>query len=184
LAPFFTTDALGQKAGLEFAQRVLMRLGMMMNEASNPEVKALFDESPQWLDLAIRLLSKDALRGQAMAILRPTKTPKALDPLLDLVRSPLPNDHVLPLIDLLAQYRDARLPAAFIRLFNMLQSGYQQLRATEVFAQYDDANLGSMLRYWLEERKSKRKMSRTEIEPIEQCIRHLLRDRSVSPKSN
>lgn len=184
LAPFFTTDALGQKAGLEFAQRVLMRLSMMLHEASAPEVKALLEESPQWLELAIRMLSKDVLRGTAMAILRATKTPLALDPALDLVRSPLPNDHVLPLIDLLAQYRDTRLPAAFIRLFNMLQSGYQQLRATEVFSQYDDPTLGSMLRYWLEERKSKRKMSRVEIEPIEQCIRHLLRDRSGPPTSN
>jgi HEAT repeats len=181
LAPFFKPEALNQKAGLEFAQRVLMRLCMVVNEASNPEIKALFEDSTQWLDLAIQLLPMEALRGPAMGLLRQTRPPQALEPALDLVRSPLPNNHVLPLIDFLAQYRDTRLPSAFIRLFNMLQSGYHQGEALDIFKKYDDPNLGSMLRYWLEERKSKRNMSRTETTPIEDCIRYLQRDRNAPP---
>jgi len=184
LAPFFTPDALGQKTGLEFAQRVLMSLCNVINAAGSPEIKALFEDTPEWLDLAIRLLPREALRGQAMALLRQAKPPQALEPALDLIDSALPNNHVLPLIEFLAQYRDTRLPAAFIRLFNMLQSGYQQTTALDVFKQYDDPNLGSMLRYWLEHRKTNRKMSRTEAEPIENCIRFLQRDRTAPPQTN
>lgn len=184
LEPFFKAEALATKTGLEFAQRVLMSICNVMNAAGSPEIKAVFEETPQWLNLAIQLLPMEALRGQALALLRQPKPPQALEPALDLVRSPLPNNQVLPLLDFLSQYRDARLPAALIRLFNMLQSGYQQSIALDTFKNYDDPNLGGMLRYWLEERKSKRKMSRTEIEPIEQCIRHLQRDRNAPPKSN
>ena len=184
LAPFFKLDALGGKPGLEFAQRVLLRLCAILDEVGNDSLVTLFRTNPQWTNLAIQLLPVEALRPQALSFLRRTKADAALEPAMDLVRSPIPSPQVPLLIDFLGQYRDSRIPSALIRLFNMLQGAYQQTAALEVFKQYDDPNLGSMLRYWFEERKSKRNISKAEREPIEYCIQFLLRDRSAVPSNS
>lgn len=181
LAPFFKSEALVNKAGLEFAQRVLLRLNAIFDESGNEQLVALFEQDSQWTDLAIQLIPAEALRPYALSLLKRIKPAKALDPALNLVRDPLPNAHVPVLIEFLAEYHDTRIPAAFIRLFNLLQGHYQYAHACEIFKRYDEPNLGAMLRYWLEERKTKRKMSKTEIEPIENCIRFLQRDRTPPP---
>lgn len=184
LAPFFKLDALGGKAGLEFAQRVLLRLCAILDEVGNESIVTLFRTNPQWTNLAIQLLPVETLRPQALSFLRRTKADAALEPVMDLVRSPIPSPQVPLVIEFLGQYRDSRIPSALIRLFNMLQGAYQQTAALEVFKQYDDPNLGSMLRYWFEERKSKRNISKAEREPIEYCIQYLLRDRSAPPSNS
>lgn len=182
LVPFFKPEALQTTAGMEFAQRVLLRLCTILDEPGQEELRGVFEKSPQWIDLTLQLLNSEALRGQALALLRRSKSDAALEPALNLIRGPLPVQQVPLLIEFLSQYRDTRIPAAFIRLFNMLQSPYQQAPALEVFKLYDEPNMAGMLRYWLEERKTKRKMSKSEIEPIEYCIRYLQRDRNaVSP---
>jgi len=184
LAPFFKPEALMNKSGLEFAQRVLLRLNAIFDEPASEHLVALFDQDPHWTDLGIQLLPAEALRPYALSLLKRTKSPKALEPALNLVRGPLIINHVPAVIEFLAQYRDTRVPAAFIRLFNMLQGTYQYAHACEIFKQYDEPNLGGMLRYWLEERKTKRKMSKTEIQPIEECIRYLQRDRNPAPTAS
>ena len=184
LAPFFKPEALAHKSGLEFAQRVLLRLNAIFDEPGSEHLVALFDQDPHWTDLGIQLLPSEALRPYALALLKRTKSPKALEPALDLVRAPLIINHVPTVIEFLAEYRDTRIPPAFIRLFNMLQNSYQYAQACEIFKKYDESNLGGMLRYWLEERKTKRKMSKAEIESIENCIRYLQRDRNPAPTTN
>lgn len=178
LVPFFKPEALMNKSGLEFAQRVLLRLNAVFDEPGNEHVVALFEQTSQWTDLAVQLLPAEALRPYALSLLKRTKSPKALDPALNLVRDPIPNAQVPVLIEFLAEYNDTRIAPAFIRLFNLLQGHYQYAHACEIFKRYDEPRLGDMLRYWLEERKTKRKMSKTEIEPIEKCIQFLKRDRT------
>ncbi len=184
LAPFFKPEALVGKSGLEFAQRVLLRLCAILDEVGNESLMALFQQNPEWTNLAIQLLPIEALRAQVLSFLRRTKADAALEPAMDLASGPVPTPQVPLLIEFLGQYRDSRIPSSLIRLFNMLQGTYQQAPALEVFKRYDDPNLGSMLRYWYEERKSKRKMTKAESEPIEYCIQYLLRDRSVSQRNS
>jgi len=179
LVPFFTPDALGIKAGLEFAQRVLLRLCAVLDDPASAELRVLFDQNPQWTELAIQLLPSEILRPNALALLKRTKSPLALEPALNLLRDTLSANHAPLLMEFLSQFRDNRIPPAFIRLLNMLHGAYQYSNACEIFKQYDEHNLGSMLRYWLEERKSRRKMPKGETEPFEQCIRFLLRDRNA-----
>ncbi len=181
LAPFFKPDALGMKAGLEFAQRVLLRLCAVLDDPASAELRLVFDKDPQWTELAIQLLPSEALRPNAMQLLKRTKPPQALEPALNLLRDPLPAHHAPLLMEFLSQYRDTRIPSTFIRLLNMVHGAYQYSNACEIFKLYDEQNLGSMLRYWLEDRKSRRKMPKGETEPFEQCIRFLLRDRNASP---
>lgn len=181
LAPFFRPEALGIKAGLEFAQRVLLRLCAVLDEPGTEEIRSLFDNNPQWTELAIQLLPSEVLRPQALGLLKRTKSPEALEPALNLLREPLPAHHAPLLMEFLSLYRDNRVPPTFIRLLNMLHGAYQYSNACEIFQRYDEPNLGSMLRYWLEDRKSRRKMPKGETEPFEQCIRYLLRDRNAPP---
>lgn len=181
LAPFFNPDALGTKAGLEFAQRVLLRLSAILDEPGSADIRLLFDKHLQWTDLAIQLLPSEVLRPQALALLKRTKSPEALEPALNLLRDTFSAPHAPLLMEFLSQYRDNRVPPAFIRLLTMLQGAYQYSNACEIFKQYDEPNLGAMLRYWLEDRKSRRKMPKGETEPFEQCIRFLLRDRNAPP---
>ncbi len=179
LAPFFKAEALTLKTGLEFAQRVLWWICVASSRPEHQHVIEMLKENPQWMDLAIQLLPVEAVQAQALTLLKFGKPDRALEPAMNLVRGPLPNANVPALMDFLAQFRDTRIPAALIRLFNMLQNSHQHVSALEIFKQYDDPNLGSMLRYWLEERRTKRKMSKTESEPIENCIRYLQRDRNA-----
>jgi HEAT repeat protein len=184
LAPFFKSEALVNKSGLEFAQRVMLRLTAIFDEPGNEHLVALFEPNSPWSELAIQLIPVEALRTYALSLLKRTKSAKALEPALNLVRDPLPNAHVPMVIEFLTQYRDTRVPAALIRLFNMLQGQYHYAHACDLFKRYDEPTLGAMLRYWLEERKMKRKMSKTEVEPIENCIRFLQRDRTSPPPTD
>jgi HEAT repeat protein len=181
LGPFFKTDALLIKAGLEFAQRILLRLCTIVDEPGGSLFAVLCGEGSPWIDLTIQLLPSEALRGSALAFLKRTKSPKALEPALNLLRGPMSSDHAPLLMEFLSLYRDTRVPPAFIRLLHLLQGAYQYGNACDLFKHYDEPHLADLLRYWLEERKSRRKMSKTETEPFEQCIQFLQRDRNVPP---
>lgn len=178
LAPFFETNALLAKNGVDFAARLFARV-VAESAPEGGRLASLFERDLRWVDLAIRLLPAEALRGIALALLRRARSPKALEPALSLTREGIAAEHALALIELLGSYRDPRILPAFIRLLSCLSGAWQYGRACHVFHEYDDPALAPLLRSWLDDRKSRRKMSKTEVEPFENCMRFLGRDRST-----
>ncbi len=180
LAPFFESKALIAKNGLDFATRILIRLlsQVGIDDAVGP-LASIFEKDPRWVDLGIRILASETLRGSAIALLAKAHSPKALEPVLELIRGPISSTNAPILLDFLASYRDPRIPPNFIRILPLLHGAYQYSRACEIFNRYDDSALAPHLRYWLEDRKSRKKMPKGESEPFENCIRFLSRDRNA-----
>jgi HEAT repeat protein len=177
LAPFFETKNLWNQHGIDFATRILVR----MSAETTPDGRwaSLFTLDPRWVDLAIGQLAAEALRGNALALLVRIRSPKALDPVLSLLREGVPSTHGPILLELLATYKDPRVPPAFIRVLSLLSGAWQYQRACQVFNEYDDPALAPHLRYWLEDRKSRRKMPKSEVDPFENCLRFLVRNRNT-----
>lgn len=177
LEPFFDGDVLLDSHGLEFAKRILIRV--CAESTNEGRLASLFEQDSRWVDLAIDLLSSEPLRGNALQVLARARSPKALEPVMTMVRESLSPVTALVLIDVLPAFRDPRIPPALVRLLNYFAPGWQYERACRVFNEYDDPALVPLLRNWLEDRKSRRKMSKSEVELFENCIRFLGRDRTT-----
>ncbi|MRG94660.1 HEAT repeat domain-containing protein [Polyangium spumosum] len=195
LARFFEPAALAQKNGVDLAGRILSRIGNCFTDVedvddgaptgvASAEAITAIREDERWVDLAVAMLAHAGLRGSALQILSRAGSPKTLGDALALSREEgLSSDDITLLFDYLGKQRDPRILHAFIRLLEPLRGGYEYGRACNVMTVYDDPALAPMLRSWLDAKQKRKRLSRAEMAPFEECLRFLERNRAAAPAS-
>lgn len=182
LSRFFEPAALQSKHGLSLAARIL--LGARGDEVSAEGIAQapLVKRDPRWVDLAVDHCHAVDLRFAAIALLLQSDSPRTLEAGLSLSREEgLAPVACLPTMQLLAKHKDPRVLPAFIRCIERLRSTAEIAQALDVLTKYDDPKLAPLIRSYLDARQSKKKMSRAEMIPFDECLRMLERDRSADP---
>ena len=193
LARFFEPAALAQKNGMDLAGRILARIGNHYVEieegddgtpgnGESAEAVATIRKDERWVDLAVAMLANASLRMPALVLLAQASSPKTLGDALSMSRQEgLPGEEALLLFECLGKQRDPRILHAFLRLLEPLRGGYEYGRACNVMTAYDDPALAPMLRGWLDAKQKRKRLSRAEAAPFEECLRFLERNRAAAP---
>ena len=194
LARFFEPAAIAQKNGEDLAVRTLSRVANHFVELEEtddgtpgngelPEAVYVLRKDERWIDLAAAMLVKPNLRMSALLLLSQAGSPKTLGDALSLSREEsLSSEHAVLLFDYLGKQKDPRILHAFIRLLEPLRGGYEYGRACNVMTAYDDPALAPMVRSWLDAKQKRKRLSRAEAAPFEECLRFLERNRAATPE--
>ncbi len=186
LARFFEPASLQSKNGHSLASRILLgvrgeeRLAGEADEA----VSSLAQRDPRWIDLAVDHCDVIDLRFAVIALLLQVDSPRTLEAGLSISRTEgLASMAVLGTMNLLAKHRDPRVLPAFIRCLSPIRNVSEMGQACEVMTKYDDPALAPLIRSYLDSRQAKKRMSRSEMVPFDECLRILERDRSADAPS-
>jgi len=192
LARFFEPTALARKNGIHLAQSILARIANHFVEVEEGEDGApgsgetaeavtAIRKDERWLALGAAMLEQGGLRAPALTLLLHANSPKTLGDELSVSRQEgLPSDEALLVFEYLGKQRDSRILHAFIRLLEPLHGGYDYGRACNVMIAYDDPALAPMLRSWLDAKQKRKRLSRAEATPFEECLRFLERARTAA----
>ncbi|MDI3284751.1 HEAT repeat domain-containing protein [Polyangium sp. 15x6] len=192
LARFFEPGALAQKNGTDLATRILARIGNHFVEyeenedgtpgnGESPEAIRAIRNDERWVDLAVAMLGNTNLRTPALMVLANANAPKTLGDALSVSRQEgLSSEDALLVFVYLGKQRDPRILHAFLRLLEPLRGGYEYGRACNIMTAYDDPALAPMLRSWLDAKQKRKRLSRAEAAPFEECLRFLERARTAA----
>lgn len=192
LARFFEPAALAQKNGSSLAGSILARIANHFEETEeredgtpgngeSAEANAAIRSEARWVDLGVSILGNKNLRWQALLLLARAGSPKTLGDALSVSRQEdLSSEEALLVFDCLGKQRDPRILHAFLRLLEPLRGGYDYGRACNIMTAYDDPALAPMLRSWLDAKQKRKRLSRAEAAPFEECLRFLERNRTAA----
>lgn len=192
LSRFFEPAALAQKNGTDLAARILRHVSSHsfkeveeLDEDGKVEESDVADvlsqQDARWVDTALAMLPNVDLRCHALAVLTHVVSPSVLNEAIALSRQEgLTSDEALRIMELVGKHKDPRILNAFIRLLDPLRGGFDNGRAAQVMTQYDDPALAPLLRSWLDAKQKKKRLSRAEASPFEECLRFLERNRAAA----
>ncbi|MDI1443077.1 HEAT repeat domain-containing protein [Polyangium sp. 6x1] len=196
LARFFEPAVLAQKNGLDLAQRILARIANHFVEleeeddgtpgnGESAEATQVIRKDERWVDLGVAALGNKGLRISALTLLLHAGSPKTLGDALSVSREEgLSSEEALLVFECLGKHRDPRILHAFLRLLEPLRGGYEYGRACNVMTAYDDPALAPMLRGWLDAKQKRKRLSRAEAAPFEECLRFLERARAAASEDD
>jgi HEAT repeat protein len=189
LARFFDPAAFAQKNGATLAGRILVFIDQRPVEedgdARDPATAGanlkLFARDPRWVDLLVDQVENEVLRTQALGVLGYVDSTNTLAAGLTASRvEGLANHDALATFPILVKHQDPRVLPALIRLLEPLRGAWEYGRACHFMTIYDEPALAPMLRSWLESKQKRKKLSRSELDPFTEALRHLERDRNAA----
>lgn len=191
LGRFLDRANLKSKDHILFANRILGHIEEDSGWANEPdneealeaaedkalEAPSIFRSDRRWVDAAIELLFHPDLTAQALDVIGVAKSDEALPAVLKLASGSAAKQHAWRLLNVLTQYKDARIPPLLIGFLDQLSGYYGRRAVYRAIRAYDDPALAAGLKTWL---KGKKRLEKRDKEEVEELIQFLERDRALT----
>jgi hypothetical protein len=145
-----------------------------------PEVRApsFLQKDPRWAEAIIELLDHKELSANALDALGNVKSDRVKEAVLAFAAAQKKTDQSWRILRVLEGYRDARIPPLMLHYLDLMQGAWARRWVFRALREYDDPTIVPALKSWSEAKK--KKLDNRDKEELEETLRLLERDRSIS----
>jgi hypothetical protein len=144
-----------------------------------PQVRppTFLQKDPRWVDAAIKLLDHKDLSSSALDLLGKAKSDKAREAAIAMASAQKKPDNAWRILQVLALYRDARIPPLMLRFLDLMQGSWARRWVFRTLREYDDAAIAPALKAWA---AGKKKLDERDKGELETTLLFLERDRVLA----
>ncbi len=144
-----------------------------------PEARppSFLQKDPRWVDATIKLLDHKELTASALDLLGKVKSDKAREAAIALATTQKKTDNAWRLLQVLALYKDARIPPLMMRFLDLMQGSWARRWVFRTLREYDDPAVAPALKAWA---AGKKKLDTRDKDELETTLQLLERDRVLA----